>query len=152
MSNDKNRVHHVVGLVKRDNFHSTIARLSTTLQTAFYGPVERPDFGMQFAISLDAGIELLAPLSDEPDDPLNRDIQARGERWITVVIGVPDFERACERLARLGYQMTRMHSVLDGPAIMPFADQYSRFDEASFPPEAFGGLSINFACTEKRIV
>jgi hypothetical protein len=72
MKTDRSRVHHVCGLVRPENFHNVIARMSQTLRTAFYGPFDRADIGLRVAISMDAGIELVTPLTDASDRPTHR--------------------------------------------------------------------------------
>lgn len=41
------RVHHIVGLVRPENFGSATARMQDVLGAPFHPPVERPEFGMQ---------------------------------------------------------------------------------------------------------
>lgn len=143
-----NRVHHVVGLVRPENFATTIARMEQVLATSFYPPVQRPEFGIQMAISLDAGIELIAPISPVAEHPLVQSIEAMGERWLSVVMATDDLDAACTRLERLGCTSPSRQSLMD--LEQPFADRISRFDQATADPAAFGGLPVILAEIEQR--
>src|SRR5690606_30766184 len=98
MQGKGSRVHHVVGLVRPENLASVVARMDDVLGASFYPIVQRPEFGMQMAISLDAGVELIAPLSMAAENPLAQSIEAAGERWISVVVATGDLDAACRRL------------------------------------------------------
>ena len=135
-----NRVDRVTAVVRPENLDATVAQLSFALQTAFYGPFEHPDDGTRIAVSWDAGIELVAPPSLEPDDPL-------GERWSGVKVGVRDLDRTCERLARLGYEPTSRYSLVNG--FEPWCDRFRRVDEACFDPALFGGLPVVLCTVEE---
>jgi hypothetical protein len=153
MKTDRSRVHHVVGLVRPENFHSAISRMSQSLRTPFYGPFDRPDVGLRVAISMDAGIELVTPLSATEDNPFNTALVARGERWMSVVVAVRDLEDVCDRLGELGHEpQNTLRNLSDKfPAGgLPFADRFSRLDEVIFDPAAFGGLPVVIAAIEPR--
>lgn len=136
------RVHHVVALVRPENFVNIIGRMSTGLQTAFYGPFDRPELGIRIAMSMDAGIELITPICTASDDPLIQSLDKHGERWISVIVGVRDLDDACARLEALGHQIQYRHEL---PFYVPIADRYERLDEYSFSPEAFHGLPVVLA-------
>ena len=96
MKRTVNRVHHVIGMVRPENFESAISKMSLSLQTPCYGPFDRPDHGIRVAISMDAGIELIAPLATDKGDQLIASLNALGERWISVVVAVRNLDKACE--------------------------------------------------------
>ena len=150
---DRSRVHHVAGLVRPENFHGAISRMSQTLRTAFYGPFDRADIGLRVAISMDAGIELVTPLGDAEDNRFNKLLEARGEHWMSVVVAVRDLDDVCKRLGELGHEPLDILRNIPGefpPGGHPYADCFSRLDEAVFDPAAFGGLAVVVAAIEER--
>jgi hypothetical protein len=153
MKTERSRVHHVAGLVRPENFHNAISRMSQALRTAFYGPFDRTDLGLRVAISMDAGIELITPLSNADDNPFNATLKERGEHWMSVVVAVRNLEDVCNRLGELGHQPHRILRNIPGefpPGGLPFADRFSRLDEVIFDPAAFGGLLVVVAAIEGR--
>ena len=76
MIRNVNRVDHVAGLVRPENYEATIKRFAELFDTEFYGPTDRPEQGMRVAVSLDSGIELITPLDDNPENPFNRMLDA----------------------------------------------------------------------------
>jgi hypothetical protein len=79
MQLEGSRVHHVVGALRPENFEPTIARMEDVLGARSYAPVQRPEFGIKMAISLDAGIELIAPLTMAPEHPLAQSLDILAE-------------------------------------------------------------------------
>lgn len=142
------RLHHVVGLVRPENFAGAIARLEEVLGASFYPPVVRPQFGIQMAISLDAGIELIAPLAMIAEHPLVRSLDAMGERWLSVVMATRSLDEACARLEHFGAAPAGRQSLMD--MTQPFADRIARFDQATVDSAAFGGLPVILAHVEYR--
>lgn len=153
MPHDHSRIHHVVGLVRPENFHHAIARLSQVLRTAFYGPFEKPDVGLRVAISMDAGIELVTPLGDDQANRFNALLEERGEHWMSIVVAVRDLEDVCNRLGDLGHRPQHtLRNLTDEFPVggLPFADRFSRLDEVMFEPEAFAGLNVVVAAIEEQ--
>ena len=148
MQGKGSRVHHVVGLVRPENLASVVARMDDVLGASFYPIVQRPEFGMQMAISLDAGVELIAPLSMAAEDPLAQSIEAAGERWISVVVATSDLDAACRRLEAAGLAVASRQALMAAP--QPFADRIARFDQVNVDPAAFGGLPLILAEVETR--
>lgn len=153
MKTSRSKVHHVVGLVRPENFQTAISAMSQNLRTAFYGPFDRPDVGIRVAISMDAGIELITPLSDNENDPIFAVLQERGEHWMSVIVAVRDLDDVCNRLSELGHEPVASYLNIPGEFPLggpPFADQFTRLDEVSYGPEAFGGLSVVVAAIDER--
>jgi hypothetical protein len=153
MTNDRSRIHHVVGLVRPNNFHNAIARISQVLRTAFYGPFEKPDIGLRVAISMDAGIELVTPLSDSEENQFNTLLNERGEHWMSIVVAVRDLDDICNRLEELGHQPQHILRNLNDEfpvGGLPFADRFSRLDEVMFDPAAVAGLNVVVAAIEEQ--
>lgn len=143
-----NRLHHVVGFVRHENFNGAIKRLSSALKTQFAGPFERPDHGLRVAISLDAGIELIAPLSGDLDHPASAAFASMQEGWISVVVAVDDLDAACTRLEQLGQRLVSRRSVLAD--LISITDRFESFEHATFDSSAFGGLSVILAGITER--
>jgi hypothetical protein len=148
MIRNVNRVDHVAGLVRPENYEATIARFAEVFDTEFYGPTDRPETGMRVAVSLDTGIELITPLNDKPENPFNQMLAARGEHWISVVMGVKDIDASCDHLARLGYKPMMRKSGLDGGD--PYRGRLARLDQAMFAPGVFAGLSVALCSADER--
>jgi hypothetical protein len=146
MGKNVNRIDHVVAAVRPENLESAIAKLSMALQTAFYGPFDREDSDIRVAVSWDAGIELITPISAA--NPLHAHLERCGEGWFTVLFGVRDVDDTCERLKRLGHEPVARYSGISG--VEPWVDRFERFDEAMFEPSLFAGLSMGFATAEER--
>jgi hypothetical protein len=100
------------------------------------------------AVSWDAGIELVAPLSMEDGGSIAERIKQSGEGWVSVMFNVRDLDETCERLKGFGYEPTYLNSGLTG--IEPWMDRFARIDEASFDPSLFGGLYIRLVTVEER--
>jgi hypothetical protein len=147
MIRNVNRVDHVAGVVSRANFETVIERMSQVFDTRFYGPFDRPQMGALMATSLDAGIELLAPRDDDPENAFNKMLAARGEHWISVVMGVRDIDASCDHLSRLGYKPMAVKKGLAGTGEYP--DRLTRLEQALFGPGAFGDLGVSLCCSEE---
>jgi hypothetical protein len=146
MIRNAGRIDHVAGLVRPENFAAVVARLTDVLGIAFYGPIERTASGLRVCGSLDAGVEIIAPLTDDPANPLNAMLEARGEHWMSVVFGVADLNATCDHLAALGYTPTRRGSSLQPGD--PHAATIARMEQASFAPDLFGGLPFVISVRE----
>jgi hypothetical protein len=140
MIRNAGRIDHVAGLVRPENFIATVDRLREALGIVFYGPIERTAAGLRVCGSLEAGIEIIAPLSDDPANPLNGMLAARGEHWMSVVFGVSDLDATCDHLGRMGYTPVRRGSPLQPGD--PHAATIARMEQASFAPDVFFGLPL----------
>jgi len=147
MIRNVNRIDHVAGVVRREHFEEVIARMAEIFDTRFYGPFDRPAMGARVAMSLDAGIELLSPANDDPDNAFNKMLAAKGEHWLSVVMGVRDMDATCNHLAKLGYKPMMRKSALGGSDTYP--DKLTRLEQAVFAPGMFGDLSLSFCCSEE---
>lgn len=145
MKTDRSKVHHVVALVRPENLMKIQSRLSQVLRTSFYGPFDRVDAGIKVSISMDSGIELIVPLSCDPNDPYNILLETRGEHWLTVIVAVRDVVDVCKRLDELGHRPQNVYRNIPGelpPGGPPFADRFTLLDEFGFENDAFCGLPI----------
>jgi hypothetical protein len=148
MIRNPGRIDHVAGLVRRENYRSVIERMSEVLGISFHGPFDRPDAGMQVAVAIDACLELIAPLTDDPANPLNKLLAERGEHWMSVVFGVKSMDATCDHLARMGYKPSWRRSPLQGNE--PYLDRVARMDYAGFDSELFHGLPMILSEIEER--
>lgn len=146
MPRNINRIDHVAGVVRRENLETIVERMSALFETTFDGPFDRPQMGAVMTTSLDAGIELLAPRDDDPDNAFNKMLAERGEHWISVVVGVRDVDVAADQFAKLGYKPAAVKKGLAGSAEYPA--RYTRLDQALFMPGAFGGLSLSVCASD----
>jgi hypothetical protein len=64
------------------------------------GPIDLPQYGVAVAIAIDAGIEIVSPLSD--DSAAAEHIRVHGEGVYTFCFGVADIEAAVDRAAAAG--------------------------------------------------
>jgi hypothetical protein len=147
MIRNVNRVDHIAGVVRRENFSAVIERMSHVFETTFDGPFDRAAMGALMATSLDAGIELLAPRDDDPENPFNKMLTSRGEHWISVVMGVRDIDASCAQLARLGYKPVAVKKDLAGKGDYPA--RLTRLEQALFGPGVFGGLGVSICYSEE---
>jgi hypothetical protein len=148
MIRNVNRIDHVAALIRPENLEAVAARMAEALRTTFYGPFDRPAAGLRIATSLDAGIELVSPLTDDPANPLNRMLAERGEHWMSVVFGVSDMAEACDHLARLGYTPRMRRQGFTGEE--PYAHRVTSMEQAMFDPALSGGLPFALCCIEER--
>ena len=142
MIRNANRVDHVAALVRREKLEATVARLSEGLNISFYPPFDRTEAGLRVAASIDGGLELIAPLSDDPENPLVKRLESHGEHWMSVVFGVDDMDAVCDRFAAMGYKPQLRRSGLTG--VETFARRIARLEKAVFEPGMTGGLPMGF--------
>lgn len=147
MIRNVNRIDHVAGVVRRENFETVIARMSEVFATRFHGPFDRPAMKARVAMSLDTGIELLSPADDDPESPFNKLLAAKGEHWISVVMGVRDMDETCDHLAKLGYKPAMRKQALGGAEEYPAP--LTKLEQALFAPGLFGDLSLSFCYSEE---
>jgi hypothetical protein len=148
MIRNVNRIDHVAALIRPENLEAAAARLAEMLNTRVYGPFDRPTAGLRIATSLDAGIELVSPLDDNPDNPLNKMLATKGEHWMSVVVGVANMNETCDHLARLGYTPRMRRQGLTGEE--PYAGRVTSMEQAMFDPGLFMGLPFAFCSIEER--
>ncbi len=88
-------VDHVVFIYKKENLSRMVEEFGKVLNiTDWDGPEDVPYFGVFKAQSLEAGLELVAPLSDE--GPLADHLRTHGEGFYALIYGVKDIFKAVE--------------------------------------------------------
>ena len=108
MTQNINRVDHVLFIAKPENQAAYVEQLSKLCRVNFHGPVEKLDIGVRLYISWTSGLEVVSPVSDTaPWSVHMRSILAqRGEGVIGVVFGVADIDDARRHAQALGYQIS----------------------------------------------
>lgn len=107
MSQNINRVDHVVWLVQAENQEKYVEQLSALFRTQFDGPLIRADFGTKFWVSWEAGLEVFAPWGDNDQAKMwSKRLEERGEGVLSVVFGVRDIEEANAHARQLGYPVS----------------------------------------------
>ncbi|WP_176593949.1 hypothetical protein [Sphingobium sp. EM0848] len=102
-----NHVDHIVWIVRPENQQLYVDKLSKLFRVTFEGPVLREEFGAQFWVSWESGLEIFAPHGDGDMAKMwLQRLEERGEGVLSMVFGVPDMEEACEHASQLGYQVS----------------------------------------------
>lgn len=104
-------LHHVVIAVAPERAVRTAA-LFTELGFEF-AEFDMPDVGLHVRLDWTRGIELVNPLTDDPDDPVRRFLDRHGDGVYTIVIRVGDAPTA-EQIARRYGATTEFRQHRDG--------------------------------------
>jgi len=106
MSQNVNRVDHVMWICKPENQAAYVEQLSKLCRVKFYGPVEKDNLGVRLYINWAAGLEVIAPTSQTNpiSKPLRDHLAARGEGLLGLVFGVADIDDARRHAQALGYE------------------------------------------------
>ena len=109
MSQNIQRVDHVIYAVLPENQEAYVQRFSDLCRVKFFGPNERPN-GLRTYMSWRAGINIIAPVSDTL--PLSVDLRSyidrRGEGIVGMTFGVADIHEARQHALSLGYEISDM--------------------------------------------
>src|SRR3546814_21156161 len=106
MSTNKiNRVDHILYRAWPENQEAYVEQRSKLCKVKFYGPVDKPEFGIRLYINWAAGLEVVSPVSDTAPWSLQmRDyLERRGEGVMNVIFGVRDINEAKAHAESLGY-------------------------------------------------
>lgn len=103
-----NRVDHVMYIAWPDNQAAYVEKLSKLCGVKFYGPVDKPEFGIRLYINWAAGLEVVSPVSDTAPWSLHmRDyLEKRGEGVMNVIFGVRNIDEAKAHAESLGYTVS----------------------------------------------
>jgi 4-hydroxyphenylpyruvate dioxygenase-like putative hemolysin len=126
------RVSHVVYCVKPENLDRAAAFLSEALGAKFEDS-SRPELGLRILISLQSGLELIAPSPELGVAPARFTdfLTNHGEGVYDVVYGVRDLDETIERAAAHGVGVTHRGSFADLP---PWKGRMDVLDEAHLEP------------------
>ena len=116
LTQNLNRIDHVVMMVREENLDACVERLSAVLGVEFEYFTFEPQ-GLRGAISLESGLEVITPLT--PDSVLGRQLEAWGEGLHSITFGVPDVEAAKERAEANGMRTYGVYDAL-GPSSPEF--------------------------------
>jgi len=97
-------------------------------------------FGIEVAMSWDAGIELVAPLPDR-DSHVKEFIEQRGEGLMGVVFGVDDVEEAREQAQSLGAQVWHTLEYDQDDLDKYFQGRFKKYREHMLGPEGTCGVA-----------
>jgi hypothetical protein len=141
-----NRVSHVVYCLKPENLDAAVAFLSEALGATFEDS-SRPELGLRIKISLESGLELIAPAPDLGPTPerFTNHLAERGEGVYDVVYGVRDLDEVIARSAQLGIGGTHRGSFTDVP---PWKGRFDVFEEAHLEP--IHGLNLTLGRIEPK--
>jgi catechol 2,3-dioxygenase-like lactoylglutathione lyase family enzyme len=139
LTQNVNRIDHVVMMVREENLEACVERLSAVLGVTFEYFTFEPQ-GLRGAISLESGLEVITPLAE--DSVLGRQLAEWGEGLHSITFGVPDIEQARERAESNGMRTYGVYDAL-GPSSPDFiASQFGVLKECHFREKIFGTLFV----------
>jgi predicted enzyme related to lactoylglutathione lyase len=140
----KNRVSHVVYCFRPENIDRAMQFLSDVLGATFEDS-SRPELGLRIYISLENGLELIAPSPDVGvvAERFTRFLDEHGEGVYNIVYGVEDLDETIERAKPFGVDVTHRSSFAHLP---PWQGRFDVLDEAHFEP--FLGMKITLGRIE----
>lgn len=108
-------------------------------------------FGINVAISWNAGIELCAPMPGREDDSaVSQFLAHRGEGVMNVFFGVDDGEAAQERAAALGYGCVNVLDYTQAEIDQHLGGLFSRYQEFTLNSGAQCGFAITLARIDEK--
>lgn len=101
-----NHVDHVVWITKAENIDRHVADLEAVTGASLVR-FQREDMGFIMCIDWDAGLEVVAPMSERTpfNEMLHDRLDARGEGLLGIVFGVENLEKHREMLEAKGMQV-----------------------------------------------
>jgi hypothetical protein len=115
------------------NFDRAVGNFTKALGIDFQ-MLDAPDLGLRIAMSLSAGVEIIAPLADGRYAAHARaDLEKRGEGLQQMILQVPDLEAGAEAAKAAGWDSGgfRIDCFEASPA---WRETYARMREAPLPP------------------
>jgi predicted enzyme related to lactoylglutathione lyase len=140
----KNRVSHVVYCFRAENIDNAAEFLTDVLGAKFEDS-SRPELGLRILISLENGLELIAPSPDTGvvGERFVRFLEEHGEGVYNIVYGVEDLDVTTERAERFGVGVTHRSSFAHLP---PWQGRFEVLDEAHLEP--YLGMKITLGRIE----
>jgi hypothetical protein len=141
-----NRVSHVVYCFTAENLPRAVAFLSEVLGATFEES-SRPELGLRIMISLENGLELIAPAPDLGPVPerFTQHLEQYGEGVYNIVYGVRDLDEVTIRAKQFGVGVTHRGSFADLP---PWQGRFDVLDEAHLEPHL--GMKITLGRIEPK--
>lgn len=125
--------------MKPENLEACVERLTNVLGAEFEYFTYEPQ-GLRGAISLESGLEVIAPLSD--DSVLARQLADEGEGIHSIVYGVRDADEAQARAEQHGMSTYRIHDAL-GPGTSELTIRHFQvLRECHFRENIFGARFV----------
>jgi hypothetical protein len=150
MGNNVGQVDHVVMMCRAENLEVATARLGKMLQIEFEN-FEAPRQGIKGALSIESGLEFIAPLGDGSamSDSLERLIEEKGEGIHSITFGVADANRAKAHLDREGFEAREPYDAIneDAPAFMH--EKFSATKEVHLRERIAGTLFVLSEITKR---
>ena len=139
------RISHVQLVYPLADFEQALTQLTAVLGIEDWDRFEVP-FGLAVAVSMEAGIEVVAPLT--ADHPWNDELRRRGAGVWAFVFGVADLDSAVDRASAAGVG-------LRAPAFDVIANKEGRLPEhfdvlREAPLEVFANLEIRLGQIEPK--
>jgi predicted enzyme related to lactoylglutathione lyase len=146
MEQPVNRVSHVVYCFRAENLDPAVAFLSEVLGATFEDS-SRPELGLRIMISLESGLELIAPAPDLGPVPerFMQHLERHGEGVYNIVYGVRDLDEVAVRAKDFGVGVTHRGSFADLP---PWQGRFDVLDEAHLEPHL--GMKITLGRIEPK--
>jgi 4-hydroxyphenylpyruvate dioxygenase-like putative hemolysin len=139
LAQNVNRIDHVVMMVRPDNLDACVERLSGVLGVDFEHFVFEPQ-QLRGAISLEAGLEVITPLSE--DSVLARQLDKWGEGIHSITFGVKDADEARARAEANGMETYGVYDALGASSPDFIAEQFQVLRECHFKQKIFGTLFV----------
>jgi hypothetical protein len=98
LSQNINRVDHVVFMYKLENIEQVVKKITAALGINDFGEPREIPGAVRMYISWSSGLEFVAPLTSE-DNAFNRFLAKRGEGFFALMYGVSDIDEAMRRVA-----------------------------------------------------
>jgi methylmalonyl-CoA/ethylmalonyl-CoA epimerase len=132
MSQNINKVDHVVFMIRPENLEAARVRFQELLGIGFEGPIEAIDYGVRIYIDWSAGVELMAPVNPEKAKAPVEFLETRGEGVWRIVFGVADNDVAIARAKSLGVEVLfRQEGLVHNDA---WRERFETIDEAPLAP------------------
>ncbi len=106
-------------------------------------------FGIEVAMSWDAGIELVAPLPDR-DSHVRNHIEQHGEGLMTVIFAVDDVDESGEQAKRLGAQIWHTLEYDQSQIDEHLQGRFSKYREHMLSPKGTCGVGPVIAQIEPK--
>ncbi len=126
------KLDHAWVVVSGEDFDATVAHFTECLKVDFGETYHREDLQLRIAFDVDAGLEIIAPLSDEGF--FAELLKARGSGYWVPVFKVASIERAWEDFRKAGLPVEGEFNLLGDE---PWAHRYQILRESK-PDTRFG--------------
>jgi hypothetical protein len=143
MGNNVGQIDHVVMMCRPENLEAATDRLSKMLEIEFEY-FDAPLQGIKGALSIDSGLEYIAPLCDGSamSDSLLRLLDEKGEGIHSITFGVADAKETKVRLDRDGFKAREPYDAINESAPDFMHDKFSTTKEVHMRERIAGTLFV----------